>query len=150
MDVDELDAIQRRTFARATAPTLSSYSLLTRLAGERLSGYIDSRAFAVVISPGPDGRPHSAITSFFRRGSTFWLPAVAGSVRAKNVGTNPWLVLVITEGDRDKHIAVIIEGPGAAVSAVDTPTEVAASARWAPVWLRLDAQRILSYSSDES
>jgi Pyridoxamine 5'-phosphate oxidase len=146
----ELDKIQEDTFARATVPTASSFPPESRLHGRRLIDYLDRRAFAVVSSARLDGRPHSTITSYVRRGARFWLPAVAGSVRERNVAARPWLVLVITEGDRDEHVAVIIEGPAVVVAPADVPVDVSASrsGEWISVWIRLDAQRVLSYASE--
>jgi hypothetical protein len=46
---------------------------------------------------------------YVRRGVTFWPPAMAGSVRERNLRGTPWLTMVIAEGDHPEHIAVIIE-----------------------------------------
>jgi hypothetical protein len=149
MDSHELDRIQEDTFARATGPTVSSFPPERRLRGAHLTDYLDRRAFAVVSSARPDGRPHSTVTSYARHGAQFWLPAVADSVRERNVIAQPWLVLVITEGDRDEHVAVIIEGPAAVVAPAVVPADVSVgrSGEWISVWIRLDAQRVLSYAS---
>lgn len=150
MDDRKLDRIQEDTFARASRATTSSFPPESRLRGTQLTDYLGRRAFAVVSSTRPDGRPHSTITSYVRNGAQFWLPTVAGSVRERNVTAQPWLVLVINEGDRDKHVAVIIEGPAAVVAPADVPAEVSASrsGEWISVWVRLDAQRLLSYASE--
>jgi hypothetical protein len=47
-----------------------------------------------------------------RRGFTFWLPTMVGSVRERNLRGTPWPTMVIVEGDYPEHTAVvIIEGP---------------------------------------
>ena len=52
-------------------------------------------------------------------------------------------------GDRDEHVAVIVEAPGAAVSLSEVPFDVVATApdAWVSMWLRMDAQRLLSYAA---
>jgi len=71
----------------------------------------------VVGSTRPDGRPHTAMSIFIRRGTTFWLPTMAGSVRERNLRSTPWLTMVIAEGDH-----YLEEGPGPA-KAVPAPAE---------------------------
>jgi hypothetical protein len=118
-----LDAIQDRTFARATATTLHAYPLDRRLTGARLLDYVDRRSTGVVNSTRPDGHPHSALSSYIRRDATFWLPAMPGTVRERNVRAAPWLVLVITEGDGNEHVVVIIEGQASVVAPAEVPGE---------------------------
>jgi hypothetical protein len=149
LGTDDLGGVQDRTFASATATTRAAYPPGERLSAEQLADYLGRRAFAVVSSTRPDGRPHAAISSYVQRGTTFWLPTVAGSVRERNVRAQPWLSLVVTEGDRGRHIAVLIEGPADVVTPADAPSDVraAAGADWASCWLRLRAERVLSYGS---
>ncbi|MDA8210242.1 MAG: pyridoxamine 5'-phosphate oxidase family protein [Actinomycetota bacterium] len=149
MDLDEL---QERTFAGATAVTRRAYPPERRLSGERLSGYLDRRAFGVATSARPDGRPHAAIVSYVRRGTTFWMPTAAGSVRQRNLNRVPWLVLAVTEGERAEHVVAIVEGPCRAAPKPEVPPDVAATAQeeWVSVWLRLDAERVLSYAAEGS
>jgi hypothetical protein len=48
---------------------------------------------------------------YIRRGTTFWLPTMAGSVRERNLRGTRWLTIVIAEGDHPEHVAAIAEGP---------------------------------------
>ena len=48
---------------------------------------------------------------YIRRGTTFWLPTMAGSVRERNLCGTRWLTIVIEEGDHPEHVAAIAEGP---------------------------------------
>jgi hypothetical protein len=118
-----LGELQDRSFARATGATAASYPPERRLSGAQLASYLDRRAFAVVGSARPDGRPHAAMSSYIRRGATFWLPAVAGSVRERNLRATPWLAMVIAEGDRGEHIAVLIEGPAEVIEPSRVPVD---------------------------
>lgn len=122
-----LGSLQDQTFARATAATASSYPPERRLTAAQLAGYLDRRAFAVVGSTRPDGRPHAAMSSYIRRDLTFWLPTVAGTVRERNLRGTPWLTMVITEGDRGEHIVVIVEGSAEVIAAAEVAADVRAA-----------------------
>jgi len=145
-----LGRLQDRTFLRATAATLGSYPPERRLNAAELASYLDRRAFAVVGSARADGRPHAALSSYIRRDGTFWLPTVAGSVRERNLRTAPWMTMVIAEGDHDKHIAVLIEGSAEVVEPSLAPSDVRAAAPgdWVSAWIRLTADRLMSYRAD--
>jgi hypothetical protein len=145
-----LGLLQDRTFARATAATSASYPQERRLDAAQLASYLDRRAYAVVGSTRPDGRPHSAMSIYIRRGATFWLPTVAGSVRERNLRSKPWLTMVIAEGDHDNHIAVLIEGSAEVVepSLVPSDVQAAVTGDWVSAWIRLTAERLLSYADD--
>jgi general stress protein 26 len=145
----ELGQLQDETFARATEVTRTAYPPERRLTGQQLAEYLDRRVFAVVGSTRPDGRPHAAMSSYVRKGSSFWLPIAAGTVRERNVRHQPWMVLVVTEGERSEHVVVIVEGAATVVDVNAVPDEVATrTEEWVSVWLRLDARRVLSYASD--
>ena len=85
---------------------------------------------------------------YIRRGTTFWLPTMAGSVRERNLRGAPWLTMVIAQGDHPEHVAVIAEGSAQVVAPAEVPADVraAASADWVSAWIRLTAERLLSYA----
>ena len=147
---EPLGDLQDRTFARATAATAGSYPAQRRLSAAQLASYLDRRAFAVVASTRADGRPHAAMSAYIRRGSTFWLPTMAGSVRERNLHGTPWVTMVIAEGDHPEHVAVIAEGPAEVVAPPQVPADVraAAAADWVSAWIRLTAERLLSYADE--
>jgi|SRR5450756_1912210 len=144
-----LDPLQDQTFARATAATTASYPPERRLRGAQLGAYLDRRAFAVVGSTRADGRPHAAMSAYIRRGTAFWLPTVADSVRERNLRGTPWLTMVIAEGDHDEHVAVLIEGTAEVVAPPQVPADVRAAITgdWVSAWIRLAAKRLLSYAA---
>lgn len=146
-----LGGLQDRTFAQATAATAVSYPPERRLSAAQLASYLDRRTFAVVGSARADGRPHAAMSVYVRRGTTFWLPTMAGSVRERNLRSTPWLTMVIAESDHPAHIAVITEGPAQIVAPSDVPADVQAAVTgdWVNAWICLSAERMLSYA-DES
>jgi hypothetical protein len=145
-----LGRLQDRTFLRATAATIGSYPPERRLNAAQLASYLDRRAFAVVGSTRANGRPHAAMSAYIRRDATFWLPTVAGSVRERNLRSTPWLTMVIAEGDHDEHIAVLIEGSAEVVEPSLAPSDVraAVSGDWVGAWIRLTADRLMSYAAE--
>ena len=145
-----LGRLQDRTFLRATAATIGSYPPERRLNAAQLASYLDRRAFAVVGSTRANGRPHAAMSAYIRRDATFWLPTVAGSVRERNLRSTPWLTMVIAEGDHDEHIAVLIEGSAEVVESSLAPADVraAVSGEWVSAWIRLTADRLMSYADE--
>jgi hypothetical protein len=147
-----LDELQARSFARASIPTLSAFPAERRLDGPQLAAYLDRRAFAVIGSSRPDGRPHAAMSSYLRRGNVFWLPTVGGSVRERNVRAQPWLTMTVAEGDGSAHIVVLIEGPAEAVPPPAVPADVRAAVAgdWVAAWLRLTPARLLSYADEDA
>jgi hypothetical protein len=149
---ESIGELQDRSFERATAATNSSYPPENRLSAAQLESYLDRRKFAVVGSGRKDGRPHAAMSLYVRRGTTFWLPTMAGSVRERNVRRTPWLTLVIAEEDHPVHIAVITEGPVEVVEPDSVPADVrdAVSGDWVSSWIRLTAERLLSYADQDA
>jgi len=147
-----LGRLQTQTFARATTATTSSYPPERRLTAAQLASYLDRRAFAVVGSTRADGRPHAAMSSYIRRDTTFWLPTVASSVRERNLRATPWLTMVIAEGDRGEHVVVILEGPAEVIAPAEVPVDVRSAAQgdWVNAWIRLQAERVLSYAAESA
>lgn len=147
-----LGDLQDRTFARATAATAVSYPPERRLGAAQLASYLDRRVFAVVGSTRADGRPHAAMSVYVRRGTTFWLPTMAGSLRERNLRRTPWLTMVIAEGDHPVHVAVIAEGPAEILTPQEVPADVRAAVTgdWVSEWICLTAERLLSYADENA
>src|SRR5215475_726303 len=137
-----LGDLQDLTFARATAATAISYPPERRLSAAQLASYLDRRVFAVVGTTRADGRPHTAMSVYIRRGTTFWLPTMAGSVRERNLRGTPWLTMVVAEGDHPVHIAVIAEGPAKILAPPQVPADVRAAVTgdWVSEWICLEAE----------
>ena len=75
---------------------------------------------------------------------------MAGSVRERHLRAMPWLTMVIAEGDHPVHIAVIVEGRAEVVTPAEVPADVRAAATgdWVSAWIRLTAERLLSYADE--
>jgi general stress protein 26 len=146
----ELAEVQDRTFAGATATTGQTYPPERRLTAGQLVSYLDRRTYAVIGTTRADGRPHASMSMYFRRGTTFWLPTVSATVRARHLQKQPWLTLVVPEAEDDDHITVIVEGPAETLDLDKTPGDVRASfdRDWVSAWIRLRAERLLSYAAE--
>jgi len=150
--MSELGDLQDQSFATATPATNISYPPERRLSAEQLADYLDRRKYAVVGTARKDGRPHAAMSVYVRRGTTFWLPTMAGSVRERNARRTHWLTLVIAEQDDSRHIAVITEGPTEVVEPSEVPQDVREelTADWVSSWIRVNAERLLSYADKDA
>lgn len=139
-----LGRLQDETFAGASEATATSYPPERRLSSADLDSVLAAHRYAVVASSRPSGRPHATPVSYVMHGDEVWLPTVAGSVRARNVASSPWLVLVLTEGEGDSHLAVILEGP-ASVEA--SPPEGVERPEWATEWIVLRPSKVLTFAA---
>ena len=144
--------LQSRSFERATAATNASYPPEHRLSAAQLESFLDRRKYAVVGSGRKDGRPHAAMSLYYRRGTTFWLPTMA-RLRARTQRPPHSLAHAgDRRGDDPVHIAVIAEGPAEVVEPAEVPADVrdALSGDWVSSWLRLTAERLLSYADKDA
>ena len=146
-----LDEVQDATFAGASSATTGSFGPGQRLSGEQLLKVLTTRRNAVVSTTRRDGRPHSTPCAFVLHERSIWLPLVPGAVRAKHVAKQPWVSMVIAEGQLDSHGVVIIEGPAALAEPGDDALEAAKAklggVGWVGQWIRMTPERILSYAS---
>lgn len=149
-DASVYDEVQERTYAAATPATADS--LDRRMTGEAIAAFLTGHRYAAVATTRADGRAHLAMTGFLADGATVWLPAMAGTVRARNVERLGYASVLVTDGEGDQHTMVTLEGP----ATTGTP-DAAALARWrtdrgeepdwATTWIRVDVERVLSYAA---
>jgi nitroimidazol reductase NimA-like FMN-containing flavoprotein (pyridoxamine 5'-phosphate oxidase superfamily) len=149
----ELTELQDASFARGNAAVQSSLTAERRMTDAELVAFLDSHRYAVVATTRPSGKPHAAMTSYLRAGTIFWLPTMTGTARWRNVAAQPWLSLVVTEGEGDQHAAVTVDGPAATVSLEAAPAELLGrlpDTSWVTCWLRLTPARLFSYAAPEA
>jgi Pyridoxamine 5'-phosphate oxidase len=144
--------LQEATFARATAATRAAWQSEARMSGDQIGDYLDRHRFGVLATGRPDGRPHAVPVGYVRRGTEVWMPTMGGSVRARNVMSQPWVVLVVSEGDGRTeadpagwHRMCSLEGTTELVPLADAPGELGEAAPWATHWLRLTPERLYTY-----
>ena len=146
-----LEEVQDATFAAASAATTGNFGPNKRLTGEQLITVLTTRRNAVIATTRRDGRPHSTPGSFLLHGRSIWLPVVPGAARAKHLAKQPWVSMVISEGQLETHGVVIIEGPAALAEPHEEVLEAAKAklggVGWIGQWIELRPERILSYAS---
>lgn len=146
-----LEDLQDTTFAGAGSATTDAFGPAQRLTGEQLVKVLTTRRNAVVSTTRRDGRPHSTPAAFVLHGRSIWLPLVPGAVRAKHVARQPWVSMVIAEGQLETHGVVIIEGPASLAEppadALETAKAKLGGVGWVGQWVELTPERILSYAS---
>lgn len=149
-DAAVYEEVQDRTFASSTPATADS--LDRRMTGEAIASFLAERHYAAVATTRAGGRPHLAMTGYLVDGSTVWLPAMAGTVRARNVERQGYASVLVTDGEGDRHTMVTLEGP-ATTGAPDETTLARWRADrgdppdWATTWIKVDVERILSYAA---
>lgn len=149
-DAAVYDEVQRRTFASSTPATADS--LDRRMTGEAIVSFLAERRYAAVATTRADGRPHLAMTGFLADGAIVWLPAMAGTIRVRNVERRGYASVLVTEGEGDEHTMVTLEGPASAGAPDDAArarwrTDRGDPPDWATTWIRVDVERVLSYAA---
>ncbi|HEY7281236.1 MAG TPA: pyridoxamine 5'-phosphate oxidase family protein [Actinomycetota bacterium] len=102
--------VQARAVASVSAATRDSYPEHSALDAEEIDAFVARVAFAVLSTTRPDGRPHAAPVGYLPTDDRIWMASVAGAARLRNLGEHPFASLVIVEGNRDDHVALIVEG----------------------------------------
>jgi general stress protein 26 len=155
-DLEELLEVQRQSYARAGASVRGAWPEESSLRRAELRDFLQRLAYGVLATARPDGRAHATPIAFSLEDGAFWIATVA-SVRLRNLRTNPWASLVLTEGQRTgRHSALTAEGPvtlheGSAFDAVRERLDKGWRARhgqapdWAVAFIELRPERILSY-----
>jgi SAM-dependent methyltransferase len=110
---ERLGAIQERSFAGAAQGTRGSWPPERALGAEALEAFLERKRYAILSTTRPDGRPHAAMVAFCLRDDRLWLPAVGGARRTRNLQGEPSAALVVTDGEGDEHVAVLVEGQAA-------------------------------------
>jgi len=154
---ESLGAIQARSYERAGPGTLESWPVSSALTHSALDAFLERKRYAVLSTTRPSGRPHSTMVGFCIRDGRIWLPAVAGAQRLRNVAVEPTASMLVTEGERDDHVAVLIEGQ---VAIRRDPTEAldgwlraawleryGTELTWADAIIELLPTKVLSYSA---
>jgi len=106
-----LAEIQAESFDRAGEATKASYPIEHALQPRDLEAFLRQRQYAVLSTTRPDGRPLASVIVFLFWRGAFWLPSTKGATRIRNLTSQPWASLVISDGEGSSHTAVVVEGP---------------------------------------
>lgn len=157
MDAAALEDLQTRSFAQASATTTSAYPPESRMPGDLLLRLLSARKYIVVATTRRNGTPHAAMSSFAVADGRVWLPTEAGTARIRNLQHNPYVSLVLTEGEDETHAVVLIDGPVSLVPDGDAPGAALAAWKdkfshepaWADHWICVEPRRLFSYAASK-
>jgi nitroimidazol reductase NimA-like FMN-containing flavoprotein (pyridoxamine 5'-phosphate oxidase superfamily) len=149
--VEALFELQQRSYARAGPAVLGSWPPESALGKEELAQYLGRRDYCVLATVTRGARPQARPVAFVILNGALWF-ATGGGARLSNLRRNPYVSVVIAEGDAGTHVLVLAEG---AVTVHDkAPTVVEAWERrhgskpnWAAAFLELRPERLFSYSA---
>jgi general stress protein 26 len=155
MDAIALDELQTRSFERANVMTNSAYPPESRMPGELLGRFLGARKYVVVATTRRNGTPHAAMSSFAVADGKVWLPTEARTARIHNLQANPYVSLVLTEGEDETHAVVLIDGPVTLVPDSTAPESARAAWQakfshepgWAQLWICVEPRRLFSYAA---
>jgi predicted nuclease with RNAse H fold len=148
---NELASIQAASHARADAALRGSWPDERTMDEAELDAFLRERTYCVVATATARGRAQARPVGFAVLGGAFWLATVAGG-RLRNVQRDPWLSLVVSEGEGESHRAIVADGPvrihGRPPEQVLTLWEqrFGSRAEWAVAWLELQPRRLFSYT----
>ncbi len=145
-----LARIQADSYAAASEALRSAWPPESAMDAAALGAFLAAQSFCVLATAGADARALARPVSFVLHGDAFWFATGAG-VRLRHLRRSPWVSLVISEGDRGAHRALVADGPVKLVE--EPPDDVAAAwearhggpADWAVAWAELVPQRVFSY-----
>lgn len=115
--MDELLAVQRSSYAAATAALRGAWPEAKALERDGLAALLDRHRYCVLATSRADGRAHAAPVGFVVHDGAFWF-ATAPGLKLRNLQAHPWASLVVMEGATDNdvaeglpHVALTAEGP---------------------------------------
>jgi nitroimidazol reductase NimA-like FMN-containing flavoprotein (pyridoxamine 5'-phosphate oxidase superfamily) len=151
VDIDALVRLQEASYSSAGEMLRKSWPPESAMDAAKLRDFLEQHTFCVFATTSARGRPQARPVAYTVLGSSFWFATVAGH-RLRNVQRTPWVSVVIAEGDREEHRAVIVDGP-VTISTQASDELLAAwrarhgnAAEWASAWLELEPARFLSYA----
>jgi nitroimidazol reductase NimA-like FMN-containing flavoprotein (pyridoxamine 5'-phosphate oxidase superfamily) len=147
-----LHEIQEASYRRASSGILGSWPPERSLGAAELAAFLDECRYCVLATATASGRPQARPVAFIPFDGALWF-ATGASGRLRNLERTPWISVVVSEGERDHHRAVVADGP---VTISDGPpegllesweTRFDSRAEWAVAWFELRPERLYSYSS---
>jgi len=144
--------LQEASYRQASAGILGSWPPDHALGPAELAAFLDERRYCVLATSTPRGRPQARPVAFIPFDETLWF-ASGASGRLDNLERTPWVSVVVSEGERDNHRAVVADGP---VTISSSPpaglldaweARFGSRAEWAVAWFELRPSRLYSYTS---
>lgn len=152
VDAETLVRLQETSYRHAAAGLLRAWPAESAMDAEQLVRFLNEHRYCVLATVTSKRQPQARPVAFTVLGSAFWFATVAGA-RLRNLQRTPWVSLVVTEGDRGSHRAVVVDG---SVTILENPSEQVLAAweerhgspaEWAAAWFEVRPARLFSYST---
>jgi hypothetical protein len=121
---------------------------------DQVIAFLDGQRYCAIATIGPAAEPHLVPVSFVSLDDgSFWLPAVAGAARLRDIWSRPRAALVVGQGVGTGHTLVLANGSVETVAPDRLPDEVRqrgldklGNTEWAACWLVLRPDRLIAYA----
>lgn len=152
VDAEALVRLQETSYQQAAPGLLRAWPAESAMDAEQLVRFLNEHRYCVLATVTSKQQPQARPVAFTVLGSAFWFATVAGA-RLRNLQRTPWVSLVVTEGDRGSHRAVVVDG---SVTILENPSEQVLAAweerhgspaEWAAAWFEVRPARLFSYST---
>jgi nitroimidazol reductase NimA-like FMN-containing flavoprotein (pyridoxamine 5'-phosphate oxidase superfamily) len=147
-----LHDIQEASYRGASSGILSSWPPEQALGAADLVAFLEERRYCVLATTTARGHPQARPVAFAPFDDVLWF-ATGASGRLENLERTPWVSVVISDGEADRHRAVVADGPvtvsaGPPEGLLDAwEARFGSRAEWAVAWFELRPKRLYSYSS---
>ncbi|MGC1183554.1 MAG: pyridoxamine 5'-phosphate oxidase family protein [Candidatus Dormiibacterota bacterium] len=156
MAISELQALLDSSWAKAGRSARAAWSQPDRMTAEQVTRFVCRQRNCALATTSPQGEPHLVPVSFlFLADGSFWLPAVAGAARLRDIRSRPRAALLVGQGQGAEHHLVIASGPIEVVASGDLPRSVLVGSAdklgntsWASWWLVLRPDRLIAYGGE--
>ncbi|HEX5584203.1 pyridoxamine 5'-phosphate oxidase family protein [Gaiella sp.] len=150
IDSEALVRLQEASYERAARGVRSSWPPESAMDAAQLRAFLEEHHYCVLATTTARGHAQARPVAFTVVGASLWFASVAGS-RLRNLHGTPWGSVVVAEGDRGSHRAVIVDGPAVVVGRPpETLLDVwdarhGSRADWASAWFEIKPVRLFSY-----
>jgi hypothetical protein len=152
---ETLQALLDSSWARAGAAARAAWSAPSRMTAAEVGRFLARERYCAIATGSPKGEPHLVPVSFvFLDDGSFWLPAVDGSARLRDISAHPRAALLVGQGVGADHQLVIARGPVEIMATATLPAVVRKRSQeklgdttWAGSWLVLRPDRLIAYAA---
>lgn len=156
MTNSQLQELLDSSWAKAGRSARAAWSQPARMTAEQVTRFLRQQRNCAIATSSPQGEPHLVPVSFlFLPDGSFWLPAVDGAARLRDIRWRPWAALLVGQGLGAEHQLVMASGPIEVVAAGALPRSVRDGCQdklgdtsWASRWLVLRPDRLIAYGGE--
>lgn len=155
IDAEALVKVQGESYRRAGQSLTGSWPADSAMTAAQLRSLLEERHYCVLATTGAKGQAIARPVAFCAVGASFWFATVEGP-RLRNLERQPWVSVVIEDGERGHHRAMVVDGRVMVRRQPPAPvldlwrTRHGSPAAWAAAWAELVPERIFSYRADQA